>query len=500
MHKLIITILLMLTCSLVIVAQAPSPQVPSPQALSPQALSPQVRGFVKVDAPVVALTHVRVIDGTGAAAREDQTVVISKGKIASVSDGASASSSSNVPSDAQVLDLHGYTVIPGLVGMHDHMFYPMGNGIFGEMAFSFPRLYLAGGVTTIRTTGSTEPYTDLELKKQIDEGKSPGPKIHPTGPYLEGPGTFVVQMHQLTGPDDAKQTVNLWLDRGVDNFKAYMFITPAELSAAVAAAHKRGAKVTGHLCSIGFREAAAIGIDDLEHGVLVDTEFYPWKKPGECPEKLDYEFISKLDVQNGPLHDTILDLIQRHVAVTSTLPVFEMFVPGRPTIQQRVLDALSPDARTALLNNKVRAGDESAIQQRYHSDSSPWPAAFKKEMEFEHAFAQAGGLLLAGLDPTGMGGVIAGFGDQREVELLVEAGFTPLEAIHIATANGAQFLGEQDRIGTIATGKQADLVVVKGDPSKRIEDIENVETVFKDGIGYDSQKLIESVRGVVGSR
>ncbi len=192
--------------------------------------------------------------------------------------------------------------------------------------------------------------------------------------------------------------------------------------------------------------------------------------------------------------------LQRHVAVTSTLPVFEMFVPGRPTIQQRVLDALSPDARTAFLNNKVRAGDASAIQQRYHSDSSPWPAAFKKEMEFEHAFAQAGGLLLAGLDPTGMGGVIAGFGDQREVELLVEAGFTPLEAIHIATANGAQFFGEQDRIGTIATGKQADLVVVKGDPSKRIEDIENVETVFKDGIGYDSQKLIESVRGVVGSR
>ena len=117
-------------------------------------------------------------------------------------------------------------------------------------------------------------------------------------------------------------------------------------------------------------------------------------------------------------------------------------------------------------------------------------AAFQKEMEFERAFAKAGGLLLAGLDPTGMGGIVAGFGDQREVELLVEAGFTPLEAIHIATANGAQFLGELDRIGTIAPGKQADLVVIKGNPSKQIEDIENVETVFKDGIGYDSAKLM----------
>jgi Amidohydrolase family len=244
-----------------------------------------------------------------------------------------------------------------------------------------------------------------------------------------------------------------------------------------------------------------LGIDDLEHGLLVDTEFFPWKKPGECsntPQDLD--FYGKLDVQAGPAHEMILDLARHHVAVTSTLPVFEMGVPGRPAMRQLVLDALSPDARSAVLRNKANGSDRDAIRRRYNAEVSPWPAAFKKEMEFEHAFAQAGGLLLAGLDPTGMGGVIAGFGDQREVELLVEAGFTPLEAIHIATFNGAQYLGEIDRIGTIAAGKQADLVVIKGDPSKKIEDIENVETVFKDGVGYDSAKLIESVRGVVGSR
>jgi imidazolonepropionase-like amidohydrolase len=463
-----------------------------------QTLSPQVRSFVKVDSPLVALAHVRVIDGTGAATREDQTVVISQGKIQSVSDAASA----NVPKEAQVLDLHGYSVIPGLVGMHDHMFYPMGNAIFGEMAFSFPRLYLGCGVTTIRTTGALEPYTDLELKKQIDQGETPGPKMHVTGPYLEGPGSFAVQMHLLTGPEDATKTVNFWLDQGVDSFKAYMYITPAELSAAIAAAHKRGAKVTGHLCSVGFREAAALGIDDLEHGLFVDTEFLPTKKSGECPNPSENpELMAKLDVNRGPLHEMIVDLVQHHVAVTSTLPVFEMgSFAGRPTLEKRVLDALSPDARSALLWNRVRSSDASGLRKQYGSDVSPWPAAFQKEMEFEHAFVAAGGLLLAGLDPTGMGGVIAGFGDQREVELLVEAGFTPLEAIHIATANGAQFLGELDRIGTIAPGKQADLVVIKGDPSKKIEDIENVEIVFKDGIGYDSAKLIEAARGVVGSR
>ena len=467
-------------------------------AMRAQTLSPAVKSFVKVDAPLVVLTHVRVIDGTGGAVRDDQTIVLSKGKIESVGDTASAS----VPKDAQLLDLHGYSVIPGLIGMHDHMFYPAGNGVFAEMAYSFPRLYLAGGVTTIRTTGSLEPYTDLELKKAIDAGSVPGPRIHVTGPYLEGKGSWAIQMHQITDPDDAVKTVNFWLDQGVDNFKAYMFITRAELAAAIQAAHKRGAKVTGHLCAVNFREAADLGIDDLEHGWFVDTEFTAGKKPDECPGQGDDPVgLAKLDANSGPMHDSIQYLVQHHVAVTSTLPVFEMFAfSGRPTVQKRVLDALAPEARTAWLASRVRVNDSEYLKKNYGSEVSPWPAAFKKELEFEHAFSKAGGLLLAGLDPTGIGGVIAGFGDQREVELLVEAGFTPVEAIHIATSNGAQYLGELDRIGTIAPGKQADLVVIKGDPSTKIDDIENVETVFKDGIGYDSAKLIESVRGVVGSR
>lgn len=465
---------------------------------SAQNFSPEVRKYIKTDAPVIALKHVRVIDGTGAAAREDQTIVLNKGKIESLGD----SSTANVPKDAQVLDLQGYTVIPGLVGMHDHMFYPMGNGVFGEMAYSFPRLYLAGGVTTIRTTGSLEPYTDLELKKSIDAGATPGPKMHVTGPYLEGKGSWAIQIHQINDPADAVKTVNFWLDEGVDNFKAYMFLTRAELKAAIEAAHKRGAKVTGHLCAVNFREAADLGIDDLEHGLFVDTEFIAGKKPDECPaDPDDPKGMAQLDANSGPLHDTIEYLVQHHVAVTSTLPVFEMIsFSGRPSVQKRVMDALSPDARTAWLALRVRYNDSDFLKRNYGSEVSPFPAAFKKELEFEYAFAKAGGLVLAGPDPTGIGGVIAGFGDQREVELLVEAGFTPLEAIHIATYNGAQYLGDLERVGTIALGKQADLVVIKGDPSKKIDEIENVETVFKDGIGYDSSKLIDSVHGVVGSR
>ena len=466
------------------------PALSWPQAASK--LAPDARAFVKEDAPVLALTHVRVIDGTGMAPRREQTLVIRDGKIAALGDAANT----KIPEGAKVLDLSGRTIIPGLVGMHDHMYYPAPGGppaLYPEHAASFPRLYLAGGVTSIRTTGSIEPYADLELKRSIDDGKMAGPKIQVTGPYLEGPGAFTLQMHQLKDAEDARRTVEFWIAQGVTSFKAYMNITPEELGAATKAAHAHGIKVTGHLCSIGFREAASLGIDDLEHGLVVDTEFLADKKAGACPNPAAAnKALLTLVVANGPIHEMIHDLVAHHVAITSTLPVFETFVPNRAPLDSRVLDAMQPEARISYLRRRALISDGAA--------KSDWPALFKKELEFEHEFAKQGGVLLAGLDPTGYGGVIAGFGDQREVELLVEAGFTPLEAIHIATANGAEFLGEGDKIGTLAAGKQADLVVIDGDPSGNIKDIEKVETVFKDGVGYDSAKLIESVRGLVGLR
>ncbi len=453
------------------------------------------RQFIRTDAKLIALAHVRVIDGTGAAAKDDQTIIISDGKIQSIEPAATA----KIPANTQTLDLNGYTVLPGLVGMHNHMFFPMGGSppMYSNMGISFPRLYLALGVTTIRTTGSVAPYSDLEIKKLIDAGRMIGPKMHITAPYLEGAGSFTPVMHTLTGPEDARKLVNYWADLGATSFKAYMNISRAELRAVVEEAHKRGLKVTGHLCSIGYKEAAEIGIDNLEHGLFADSEFVSSKEPDKCPQGVSNS-LRQLDLNGPAAQETIRTLIAKNVAITSTLPVFE--AGGAPLAQsgigassallnQRVLNVMSTDARVRYLQARARVSPEANFI-----------ALFRKGMEFERAFVKAGGLLIAGLDPTGNGGIVAGFGDLREVELLVEAGFTPLEAISIASLNGAKFLGEDARIGSIAPGKQADLMVVKGNPTATISDIENVEIVFKDGVGYDSEKLIQSVQGLVGIR
>jgi len=276
-----------------------------------------------------------------------------------------------------------------------------------------------------------------------------------------------------------------------------MNITRDELRAAVDEAHKRGLKVTGHLCSIGYREAAEIGIDNLEHGLLPDSEFVANKQPDKCPGAAVNASLRQLDINGEAVKETIRTLVAKNVALTSTLPVFEAGAPltqsgigaASAVLNPRMLNVMNTDARVRYLTARSRVAADS-----------PTPVLIRKSMDFERAFVAAGGLLLAGLDPTGNGGVVAGFGDLREVELLVEAGFTPLEAIKIATFNGAKFLGGHANIETLAVGKQADLMVVKGNPAANINDIEKVEIVFKDGVGYDSEKLILSVQGLVGVR
>ena len=442
-----------------------------------------ITNFIKLDAPVIALTNARVIDGTGAPPRAGQTLVVRNGDIAEIGD----ASRVKPPEGATMIDLSGKSVIPGLVMVHEHLYYPTGPGIYGQLGESFTRLYLAGGVTTMRTGGNTNGVMDLKLKKLIDEGQKAGPAIDATAPYLNGPSN-TLQMHVLKDADDARRQVAYWAEMGATSFKAYMQITRAELGAAIDEAHKRGLKITGHLCSVTYAEAAALGIDDLEHGFLASTDFVADKQPDVCPgQAAGQRAIAALDENGAPFRGLVKTLVDKRVALTSTMTVFETFTPGRP--MPRGLDVLLPELRQQF---------EQAFARTARNEQSLYKTLLPKGMALERAFARAGGLLIAGTDPTGSGGVIPGYSNQRQIELLVEEGFTPVEAIVIGTLNGARYLGRDARVGSIAIGKQADLVVVDGDPSANVEDIRNVETVFRKGVGYDPAKLIESVKGRVG--
>src|SRR3954453_21796098 len=471
----------------------------APVLAPPQPLTAELQQYVKVPGGRVALVHVRVIDGTGAVPLEDQVVLIEGPRIVAV-----RPASAPFPTGYRTIDGTGETVLPGLVGMHNHLFYlqrpnidPSGKFedpiIVPQMSFSAPRLYLAAGVTTMRTTGSVEPYTDLALKREIDAGKLVGPHLDVTGPYLEGPGAFFIQNHPIASPEDARREVAFWADQGVNDFKAYMNITRAELGAAIREAHRRHLKVTGHLCSVTYPEAVALGIDNLEHGFFVNTQLDPGKKPDKCPDTTGTPTLLKMKPGSPEANALIGLLVRKHVAVTSTLPVFEQSVPLHAPLQQRQMDVLTAQAKESYLYLRNLTASRAGTPRGQESAD-----AYRNDLGRERQFVAAGGLLLAGPDPTGNGGVIPGFGDQREVELLVEVGFSPVEAIRLATLNGATYLGLQDRIGSVAAGKDADLILIRGNPAANIADVENVDTVFKDGVGYDSARLIESVRGRFG--
>ncbi len=449
--------------------------------------------FIVENAPVIALIHARMIDGTGSPALENQAVILDNGKIADLG----PSSSVSVPPGARVLDLSGKTVFPGLVMLHEHLFTISPDSkpskiLLVEQPVSFPLLYLAAGVTTLRTAGSIDAQADLAIKRAIDSGQHPGPDMFLTAPYLESNPLTFSQMHALASPDEVRRAVDHGAAEGMTSFKAYIHLTPEELKAAIDEAHSKGLKITGHLCSVGFTEAADMGIDGLEHGLGVDTEFFPGKQPGVCPpdRAAEKDFDARVDVESPEVQRLIHHLVERHVAITSTMAVFEDATDNlqpMSALEDREMRALC--FKSALIYRIIRKVVLPRIVMHH---------LMGKEMQFERDFVAAGGLLLAGSDPTGDGGTVAGYADQREIELLVKAGFTPVEAIHIATANGAEYLGQNDRIGTIAKGKQADLVVVTGDPSKNVSDIRSVNIVFRNGVGYSSAKLFQAVRGLVG--
>src|ERR1700754_60090 len=453
------------------------------QAISQAPFSAQVMKYIDYDSSFIAFTHCRLADVKNLKVLEDQTVIVHSGIITAVAD----SKKLPPPAASTVIDLTGKSLLPGFVLLHEHMYYAAYTADFSylhvkQLPFTFPKLYLACGATTVRTAGSVEPYSDLNLKRDIDQGKILGPAMDVTAPYLEGKGTFFPQIHELSGPAEAKSFVDFWASQGCTSFKAYNYLDKATLKAAIDEAHAKGLKVTGHLCSITYREAAEMGIDQLEHGFSVSTDFVPDKKENACP--LGAAPIASAD--SPKVKDLIRYLVDKKVIVTSTLAVLYNMTTLDTTIRPEVLEAMAPDTRNMFLNvyNKMRNPNGNK--------------AMLGEMKMEKMFSDAGGLLTVGTDPTGNGATLAGYGSQQSIELLTQAGFSPIEAIRIATYNGAKALGLQDKIGSIEVGKAADLVVIDGDIFQHIQNIRKIIWVFKQGVGFNSQKIFSSVKGEVG--
>ncbi|HEU0298452.1 MAG TPA: amidohydrolase family protein [Longimicrobium sp.] len=455
-------------------AAAPLAGQPRPE------ITAAVRPYVSVDAPVVALTNVRLVDGTGAPARDGQTVVLSGGRIQAVGPAATTP----VPAGARVMDLRDHTVIPGLVGLHEHTY-------LGGLRRTAPMnasayLYLALGITTAMTAGSQLADQEAELKRAVDAGEMPGPRFLIAGPYFSGGTRRTGPFRGIDSPEEARRVVDEWAAKGATWFKVLGGPGDA-LRWLIDAAHARGLRVTGHLCHVTFAEAAEMGIDALQHGFITASEYVPGKQPDVCPTG-NQQAQADVDVGSEAVQESIRRLAASGTPVVSTLGVYETFSPVRARLDPRAMEMLAPETRREVEENHADlVGSSFIVPVRL----------LEKMMRWERDFVAAGGLLGAGSDPWGTG-YLPGFGDLRNHEMLVEAGFTPEQSIQILTLNGARILGEEARIGSIEPGKAADLVVIRGDPVRTPSEIYEVVTVFRDGIGYDSARLRDFAKGKVG--
>lgn len=444
-------------------------------------LTGSTRNFLAVDAPVVALTHVNLIDGTGAPAREDQTIVLRDGRIESVG----ATARLGIPAGARVLDLRGHTVIPGLIGLHEHTY--LGGINHPAPMMHSALLYLAAGVTTAMTAGSMLPYHELNTKRMIDAGALAGPRLHIAGPYLTGPRPAPGPFRVIESADEAARLVNYWADEGATWFKILSGPT-AVVRAVVDAAHARGLRVTAHLCAVTFTEGALLGVDALQHGFITNSEYVPGKQPDVCPPT-NQRAQADVDPTSAEVRESIRRIVAAGASVVSTLGVYESFMVGRFKLDTAELAMLAPSVRREVEETHAMLATSGFIVP---------DRLLTRMMLWERQFVAAGGLLGAGSDPWGTG-FLPGYGNLRNYELLIEAGFTAPGSVQIMTLNGARILGEQRRIGSIEPGKAADLVVIRGNLVANPRAIRNVSIVFRDGYGFDPAKLRNEVRGKLGA-
>jgi imidazolonepropionase-like amidohydrolase len=425
-------------------------------------------------APVLALVHARVIEGTGAPPHDDWTVLVRGDRIAA------AGPAVDVPPGATVIDIAGMSLLPGLIDMHGHMYAATTKGIANAFE-SYPALYLAGGVTAVRSPGDFDPEGTHWLKEAIARGIADGPRLFMGGYYIDASPSQIGWFAPVRSPADVTERISQWQDR-IDVVKFYTSTTEGQMQAGIAAAKAAGLPTTAHLGSITATRAIEMGIDGLEHGIYAMPEL---GAPRLVPSKVDGCALGDLDLDGPLVTGLIATIVKRRIAIDPTFVMVHLGLPGMPP--------LTPDWREYFADDAAAAAAARTVERvgAIHRDPGERACAERTRrnaMQFVATVQAQGGIIVAGTDPVAPY-VLPGWGMHRELKHLTEAGLTPLQAIRAATYNAAVVLRRDEDLGSIAAGKLADMVVVRGDPATRIEDVGRVEMVFKAGRRFDPTAL-----------
>lgn len=427
------------------------------------------RDMAKHPSHAVAIEHVRLFDSEQAVMRDDQTVVVSGDHFAAVG----PSSSVQVPADTERIDGTGKTIVPGMFDMHAHA--QALDGI----------LNIASGVTSARDMGND--IDDLQrLQDQWTKGTAIGPRLWKAG-FIDGHSPFQAPTGLYADTaEQAKAAVNRYADLGYVQIKLYSSLKPEFVPDIVSAAHARGLRVSGHIPNgITASQFVIDGADEIQHINFIFLNFFASQvKDTRTPERFTAvgANAAKLDLQSKPVNDFIQLLLNHHTTVDVTLGTFEGMFTARP-------GSVSPDFVPVLKRLPAQ------IQRAAYSGGLPvtpendqlYKDSYRAMLQMTKRMYDAGVPILAGTDS------LAGIGLDRELELEVQAGIPPAKSLQIATYNAARLLKQEKELGSIAKGKQADFLLVEGNPVERISDIRRCRTVMKNGTLYNSGELYMAV-------
>src|SRR5580704_10371237 len=427
------------------------------------ALADISKGISGSRAETLALVGVTLIDGTGQPAVADAAVVIKNGRIVAVGPRAQV----KIPQGATIVDEHGKTILPGLWDMHAH---------FEQVEWG--PIYLAAGATTVRDCGNEFEFITA-VRDAVASGHGLGPRLLLAG-IVDGTGPSAIGVERVDTPEQAKMWTDKYHDAGFQQMKIYSSVQLEEVKDVAEEAHRLGMTVTGHV-PIGLNAYQTIeaGQDQINHIPYIVDIMVP-TLPADA-SRLDHaNAAANLDLNSPAAQKAIAFLVQHGTVVDPTLALFEFFSAStaKPaaSIEPGVLK-VAPELQ-AILADVGPPSPQAEIREK----------VFAKELAVVGALHKAGVPIVAGTDQT-----VPGHSLHREIELYVQAGFTPMEAIQAATIVPARVMGLDKEVGTVEAGKRADVIILDGNPLESIHNIRKVEFVITNGVMYNSAELWRSV-------